>query len=344
MLNDEVVGASVFGVIVCQAMARTHVRNPVSEANHPANYEVKRRGLKDYLMVGIKGFCMGTADVVPGVSGGTIALIVGIYEELIQSIKMLGRPAFLRPLLRLRISEAFRAANGWFLLSVALGILLAIVTLARGLEWLIEHQPVLLWSFFFGLILASVFVVSRRITRWLPANVTAFILGTVLAFTLVGLTPAQTPETYWFLFLSGALAVCALILPGISGAFILLLLGKYEFVLAAVSRGDIPVLLTVILGGLLGLVSFAQILGWLFRRYYNLTLALLCGFMLGSLRKIWPWKAPTDGLEPSEFSVNVLPPLMVNGGINPEVLWAVALAALGCGLVLLLERFDVTHT
>ncbi|RME60148.1 MAG: DUF368 domain-containing protein [Caldilineae bacterium] len=283
---------------------------------------------------------MGSADVVPGVSGGTMAFILGIYEELILSIRSVARPPFWRALLRLRIGEALRAINAGFLISVALGIGLAILTLARGLEWMLVNKPVLLWSFFFGLVLASVVTVSKRVKRWTPPLFGALLAGAVGAYFLVGAVPVQTPETWWFLFLSGALAICAMILPGISGAFILVLLGKYQFVLSAVNQRDILSLGIVGLGAAVGIVTFAQVLGWLFRRHHDLTVALLTGLMLGSLRKIWPWKETLDFITDRHGEIiptvqrNVLP-----AGFTGEVALALGLTAVGFVAVLLLERY-----
>src|SRR5690554_5724335 len=182
-----------------------------------------------YLGLVLRGIFMGAADIVPGVSGGTMAFILGIYEELIDSIRMVGQPEFIKATLGLRLREALDMLNWKFLLAVATGIFIAVFTLAHALEWLLVNQPVFVWSFFFGLVLASVFVVSRRIDRWTPSLVVAMVLAAAAAFLLVGLVPGQTPDTWWFLFLSGAVAICAMILPGISGAFILVLLGKYEY-------------------------------------------------------------------------------------------------------------------
>jgi len=287
---------------------------------------------KDYLTLVLKGFAMGSCDIIPGVSGGTMALILGVYEELIQSIRNLARPPFLGALVRGLLGETLRVSNWRFLLALGSGILLAILSLARLLEFLLATQAVLVWSFFFGLIAASVITVSARVRRWHAGAVLAFLLGTLLAFWLVGLTPGRTPETPWFLFLSGALAICAMILPGISGAFILVLLGKYEFVLGALNRGDLLTLLIVALGAGVGLIAFTQVLGWLLARYYNLALALLCGFMLGALRKIWPWKRGTEVELAEGLGVNVLPPP------DAQLLVALALAALGFTLVYLFDR------
>lgn len=281
---------------------------------------------------------MGAADVVPGVSGGTMAFILGIYEELIESIREFGQPPFLRALIRFRLREVFTIINWRFLLAVVGGILLAILTLARLLEWLLETHPTLIWSFFFGLVFASVIAVARRITRWRPTLWAAIILGTVFAFILVGLVPLQTPETWWFLFLSGAVAICAMILPGISGSFILVLLGKYAYVLSAVNEREISVLFWVVAGAAIGIVTFAQLLGWLFRRYHDLTVAVLTGFMLGSLRKVWPWKVDVawmtgrHGEQIPTVQRNVLP-----DALTGDVVFAIALAITGLVLVLVLD-------
>ncbi len=294
---------------------------------------------------------MGAADVVPGVSGGTMAFILGIYEELIDSIRSFGRGEFLSALLRGRFPAAWRAVNGRFLVALAAGIGTAIVVLAHLIVSLLESHGVYVWSFFFGLIVASIAVVGRRIDRWRPALLGALAAGTAFAYGIVGLVPVQTPETWWFLVASGAIASCAMILPGVSGAFLLVLLGKYRFVLDAVKTIDVATIACVGIGATLGIITFAQILGWLFRRYHDLVVTLLVGLMLGSLRKIWPWKEATEWLRDDSGAIveisggqrvplgetNVLPPM----GTTAEwltVAGATALALLGCGLVLLLER------
>ncbi len=300
--------------------------------------EDRPRTALDYAGYLARGFVMGSADVVPGVSGGTMALILGIYERLIVAIRELGRPTFWRALLKGRLRAAARTADLAFLISVLAGILLAVFSLARALEWALRDEPVLVWSFFFGLILASIVVVSRRLERW---TVTLFLVaaaGTAGSYFLVGAVPVETPETWWFVFISGAVAICAMILPGISGAFILVLLGKYEFMLAAANDRDIAVLAVFVAGALVGVVTFAQLLGWLFRRYHDLTVALLIGLMAGSLRKIWPWKAETAGGDAAETAGNALPPWTVDGAFNLEILWAFLLALAGLGLVLALDR------
>jgi putative membrane protein len=296
---------------------------------------VKRDGWRDYAGVTARGLLMGSADVVPGVSGGTIAFITGIYTELIYSLKMVGSSEFLRPALRLQLREAWHVGNLTFLIALMVGIAAAVLTLAPGIEHLLETQPVLIWSFFFGLVSASVLTMLGSIPRWSVGLVAAIVLGAAFAWWLVGLVPRQTPEAPWFLILSGALAICAMILPGISGSFILLLLGKYEFVLAAVNDRNLVPILWVGLGAVIGIVTFAKVLNWLFKRWHDATVAVLIGFMIGSMRKVWPWKV--DGVAHAGEG-NMLPALQVGGAFNSEIVWALAVALLGVASVLIVER------
>jgi putative membrane protein len=203
------------------------------------------RTFKDYLGLTARGFAMGSADVVPGVSGGTMAFILGIYEELVNSIRDMVNPAAVKLIVRFKFKEALAVLPWKFLLAVGIGILLAIFSLARFLEWMLENHPALLWSFFFGLVIASIFTVSKRVKQWGVTTIVSTVIGAIVAYIIVGLVPAKTPDTPWFLFLSGTLAICAMILPGISGAFILVLLGKYEYVLSAVNDRDILTLFIV---------------------------------------------------------------------------------------------------
>lgn len=303
------------------------------------------RSPKEYLGLVLRGFAMGSADVVPGVSGGTMAFILGIYEELIFSIRAIGRKEFWQALLHFRIKDALHAINLPFLIAVFSGIFLAVLTLAQGLEWMLKNQPVLIWSFFFGLVLASVVTVAKRVKHWGAIVVAALVVGAVGAYFLVGAVPAQTPDDWWFLFLSGALASVAMILPGLSGAFILLILGKYEFVLSAVNNFDIVSIAIVGLGAAVGIVTFAQLLGYLFKKHHDLTVAVLTGFMLGSLRKLWPWKETVETMLDSHGEtipirqINTLPP-----AIDTEFFLAIGLMALGIVLVILLDRMDSSGT
>jgi putative membrane protein len=249
----------------------------------------QNRTFREYLILGVKGFCMGAADVVPGVSGGTMAFILGIYRELIASIKSINMD-FGRLLLSGKIKDAMGVVSWQFLVAVATGVFAAIFTIAKFLSYMLSAYPVWVWSFFFGLVLSSAVTICLEINRWTLKVIMAIVFGTALAFYIVGQVPVSTPETPWFLFISGAVAICAMILPGISGAFILVLLGKYQYVLDAVNNLDFFTLAVVTSGAVVGLMSFARILSWLFKKYQNMTIALLVGLMLGSLRKIWPWK------------------------------------------------------
>jgi len=250
-------------------------------------------------------------------------------------------PRFLKLLFTLKIRQALDHASLPFLFALGAGILAAVLTLARLLSWLLQHQPILIWSFFFGLILASVFTVGRYQRRWTPALLIWTGLGAIGTYLLVGLVPARTPDTAWFLFGSGALAICAMILPGISGAFILVLLGKYHTVLEAVNQRDIGTLLLVGAGAAVGLACFVRVLHWLLDRYYDITIAVLTGLMLGSLRKVWPWKQTGEvvsGLKGNALAAyqnNVLPPRW-----DGEVLLAIVLAVAGFALVLFLSALS----
>jgi putative membrane protein len=217
------------------------------------------------------------------------------------------------------------------------------VSLAKAVTWGLEHEPILIWSFFFGLVLASAVVVRKRIRKWGVTTFAALLIGGVGAFVLVGVVPAQTPETLPFVFISGSLAICAMILPGISGAFILLLLGKYEYIINALLTADVGTIVVFALGCLVGLVTFAQLLSWLFHRYHNVTVALLIGLMIGSLRKVWPWKVPTEyftdrhgELQPLAYD-NLLP------AIDAHLALAIGCAVVGFAAVILLEKFGATE-
>ena len=305
----------------------------------------RTRTLSEYLRLIVSGYLIGSGNVVPGVSGGTMAFILGVYEELVESLRMAGRPEFFRCLLGLRLREALRLIHAPFLAAIIFGAFLAVVTLVPGLEWTLVYQPVLIWSFFFGLILASVVIVGQSLHRWSLIVGAALVAGAVGAYLLVGMVPVQTPETWWFLMLSGALAICAMILPGLSGSFILVLLGKYEFFVRAVNDRDFVALFWAAIGAAIGLVTFAQVLSWLFRRYRDVTVAVLTGFMLGSLRKVWPWKetlefgADRHGEMFPLVERNVLPALQVDGHFNLAIIFALLAALLGLALVLVIERW-----
>lgn len=282
---------------------------------------------------------MGAADVVPGVSGGTIAFISGIYEELITAINGINLSLF-----RTWRTSGFRAfwkqANGNFLLSLFLGIGLSIVTLARLISYLLENQPILVWSFFFGLVLASVIYVGKAIEKWTLATILVFIVGAGLAFFVTRLPPLGETIHPAYFFLSGALAVCAMILPGVSGAFILVLLGSYKHILDAVHQRDIQTLLLTAAGAVVGILSFARLLKWMFRHFRNLTLALLTGFILGSLNKIWPWKEVVESQQINDklITIKELSVSPLSYSENPQLPMALGLAFVGFALIFILER------
>ena len=285
---------------------------------------------------------MGAADVVPGVSGGTIAFISGIYEELIDSISKVNLST-----IKLWKQEGFsamwKAVNGNFLLSLLIGIGLSIITLAKLIKHLLETQPILIWSFFFGLVLASIIYVGKQITRWNLGTIIVMVLGAVVAYIIKTLTPQVTNASYPYIFLSGALAICAMILPGISGSFILLLLGMYKPVLDAIHDRNIGLLATLMLGAVIGLLSFSRLLKWLFNHYENLTLAVLTGFIIGSLNKIWPWKEVLDS-EMINGKLKILDEISVLPGTfkgDPQLAYALLLAATGFAFIILLEKLAV---
>jgi len=247
------------------------------------------RRLIDYVIISLKGMAMGAADVVPGVSGGTIAFISGIYEELITTLNNINT-SLLKTLFKKGFVEAWKQLNGSFLLSLIIGIAISVLSLVKSIKWLLENKPILLWSFFFGLVIASIFFIAKQITKWTFATILGFIIGAFVAYYITTLPPLGTNDSSWFLFISGALAICAMILPGISGAFILVLLGAYRPVIEAINNSDIKTILILGIGAITGLLSFSKLLKWLFKNYHNLTLTILTGFIFGSLNKIWPWK------------------------------------------------------
>jgi putative membrane protein len=287
---------------------------------------------------------MGAADTVPGVSGGTVAFITGIYEELIASINKIDADAF-RLLFKLNIAEFWKKINGNFLLALLSGIFVSLLSLARLMTYLLDTQPILIWSFFFGLILVSSPLILRNITKWSIVSVVTFIAGIIIAYFITIVSPAETPSGYPFIFFCGAIAICAMILPGISGAFILLLLGKYEFMINALINFDIPVIIVFMLGCVLGLLGFSRFLNWILTHYRFPTLALLAGFMIGSLNKVWPWKEVIsyrlnhNGDQVPAFDKSILPwDYFTITGQDPQVFKAILCAAFGVFLVVAIEK------
>ena len=287
---------------------------------------------------------MGAADVVPGVSGGTVAFITGIYEELINSLKSIDVEA-IRLLTKFQIADFWKKINGSFLITVLSGIVTSLISLARLMTYLLDNHPILIWSFFFGLILVSSPLILRDITKWSLGSVLSFIAGIIIAYLITIISPTETPTNYPFIFFCGALAICAMILPGISGAFILLLIGKYEYMITALTEMNIPVVIVFVLGCFLGLLGFSRFLSWILTHYRFPTLALLGGFMIGSLNKVWPWKQVIsyrlnhEGVQVPAFDKSILPwDYFSKTGQDPLVFKAILCAALGVFLIVAIEK------
>ena len=287
---------------------------------------------------------MGCADVIPGVSGGTVAFITGIYEELINSIKSIDLDAF-RLLFRFQLITFWKNINGNFLISVLAGIVTSLLSLSKLMTYLLEHHPISIWSFFFGLILVSSPLILRDIKRWNIFTFLSFIVGIAIAYLITVLSPTQTPSNLFFIFFYGALAICAMILPGISGAFILLLIGKYEYMITALINFNIPVILVFAMGCFLGLLGFSHVLSWILAHYRFPTLAVLAGFMIGSLNKVWPWKeviafrVDHEGLQVASFDKSVWPGrYLETTGNDPQIFYAILFASVGIFLVVAIEK------
>lgn len=302
------------------------------------------RTIKDYLIIGFKGMAMGAADVVPGVSGGTIAFISGIYEELLRSISNVNLDLF-KTLKTDGFKAAWKQLNGNFLLALFIGIFISIISLAKTIKYFLENEPILLWSFFFGLVLASIIYIAKQITKWNFISIFVLVIGAFLAYYITTLNPlVNENSSLLFMFLAGAIAICAMILPGISGAFILVLLGAYKPILSAVNDRDIKTIVTVGLGAIIGLLSFSKVLKWLFANYKNYTLAVLTGFIVGSLNKIWPWKETLTWRTNSHgikvpFNQQSVSPFSFEG--DSQFISAIFIAIVGFALILFMEKLAV---
>jgi putative membrane protein len=287
---------------------------------------------------------MGAADVIPGVSGGTVALITGIYTELVHSIQAIDLAA-LKLLRKFRFTDFWKKINGNFLITLVAGILTSLITLAGIMNYLLKNHPIMIWSFFFGLILISAPLVMREIKMKNPGTFISFFLGIAIAYFITVLTPTASPDTWWFIFFSGMLAICAMILPGISGAFILLLLGKYQFMVNALLEFNVSALLLFALGCIVGILSFSRLLAWILDHYHGVTVALLAGFMLGSLNKVWPWRqvleyqTSSSGEQVSVFDKSVLPwDYLSLTGKDPQLFQAIVMMAMGVLIVVSIEK------
>lgn len=311
------------------------------------------RKYKDYLFITFKGIAMGAADVVPGVSGGTIAFISGIYEELIESIDNLNIGVF-KVWKKDGFKTAWKSINGSFLLALFSGIAISILSLAKLIKWLLHNEPILLWAFFFGLVLASILYIGKQIRNWSPKLVIAILITSILSYFITLAEPFASPDSPIYLLFCGFIAIIAMILPGVSGAFILLILGVYETaintvnnLIEGVSTGNWDILKDALLnffmlgiGAIIGLKTFSKVLNWMFKHHKNLTLAILTGFMIGSLNKIWPWKnvlktrINSEGLEVTALDESILP-TAYNG--DPNILFAVIFIIIGFATILILE-------
>ncbi|WP_338666641.1 DUF368 domain-containing protein [Pseudodesulfovibrio methanolicus] len=301
------------------------------------------RSTREAAVLWLKGLCMGGADIIPGVSGGTIAFITGIYSQLVDAIRSFD-VLFVRRLLRLDLAGALAEVHVRFLACLLFGILTAVVTMAGVMNYMLNNRPVEIWSLFFGLIAASIFVVGREIRPLNAANLCFVLLGAVGSYLLVGMIPVSTPETLSFIFLCGAIAICAMILPGISGAFLLLMLGKYEYVTRTLKNpflwNNFVVIAAFAAGAVVGIALFSRVLHFLLSRWHAATVSVLTGFMIGALRKVWPWKevlesAVIRGKMHVLRTQNVFP-----DGFSGEVVLAMGLFVAGVLVVVVLERLS----
>ncbi len=307
---------------------------------------MQKRRIKDYFIISLKGLAMGAADVVPGVSGGTIAFISGIYEELLSSISAISFKS-IKLLKSEGVKSFWKVINGNFLVSLLVGICISIVSLAKLISWLLENKPILLWSFFFGLVLASILYIGKQITDWKFITFFLLALSSFIAYWITTLEPLVSDDTSpVYLFFAGAIAICAMILPGISGSFILVILGAYKPVFDAINNRDFKLLAIIGIGVIVGLLTFSRVIKWLFTHYKNMTLAVLTGFVIGSLNKIWPWKETltwrinSHGLQVpvNEQSIS---PYAYQG--DPQLLYAILLSIVGFLSILILEKIAVKN-
>ncbi len=279
---------------------------------------------------------MGAADVVPGVSGGTVAFITGIYEELVDSLCQVNRTA-LKFFFKGQFLQFWNYINGTFLASLFAGIFLSIFSLAKLISWVLVEHPKIIWSYFFGLILVSVIIMIRQTRLLTMLNFILLILGAFFAYQITRLTSIAINPSTTFVFISGAIAICAMILPGISGSFILVILGMYQYIIEAAKLFDVSILLVFLMGCITGLLSFTHLLSWLLHKFREATFAVLIGFMLGSLNKVWPWKVPVD----LRLEVNVLPAEYQHlAQTDPQLIPVLIALVMGIMTVYLIDRMS----
>ncbi|MEP6735952.1 MAG: DUF368 domain-containing protein [Chryseolinea sp.] len=302
---------------------------------------------KDYILLYLKGLSMGAADVVPGVAGGTVAFLTGIYDEIVYSLNNIDRES-VKLLIQRDPGGFWKRINGNFLTIVFAGILTSFLTLAKLMAYFLKQNQILVLSFFFGLILLSAPLVLREIKSWNLQIVLAFLLGIAVAYGMTLIAPIQSPNAWWFIFFVGILVVCATFLPGISGSFMLLLLGKYQYLVQSVMNFNILIIVIFVLGCMVGLFGFSRFLVWAIDKYRPATVALLSGLMLGSLNKVWPWRTVIEyatnskGEQIPAFDKSILPwHYVLQTGKDPHVFQAVLMMAIGFFIVFLIDKIAV---
>lgn len=309
-----------------------------------------KKQIQQYINLVLKGFAMGAANVIPGVSGGTIALITGVFERLINAIKSFDIKA-IKLLFKGRIKELIEYVDLYFLIAIFSGMIASIVSLAKLLEYLFTNYPILVWAFFFGLILASVYYVGKRIKKWSFSVILTFIIGTSIAIVISMLNPATQNDSFFYLIICGVIAICSMILPGLSGSFILILLGNYELVMIqSVSTFDLSILIPVAIGVIVGLIAFSHILSWIYKKYKDQTISILTGFILGSLSILWPWKNEVYKLDSVGNYIFKDSEKIIQGytkyipeTINTEVILAISLMIIGFITIYLIEKLASTQ-
>ena len=299
------------------------------------------RTIKEYIAVGFKGLAMGAADVVPGVSGGTIAFISGIYEELVVSISNINF-SLLKTLQKEGFKVAWKQLNGSFLAALFIGVLISILSLAKTIKYLLENEPILLWSFFFGLVMASIIFIGKQVEKWNYKLLLLAILGATFGYTITIVSSTSVTEiNYLFLVFAGAIASCAMILPGISGSYILLLMGVYPIVMTAITNRDVKIISAIGVCVILGLLFFSKLLKWLFSKYKNEMLVVLTGIMFGSLNKVWPWKITVTTYinshgETKPLLEQSISPFSFDG--DPQLILSILLVLTGFFIIIAMER------
>ncbi|MBN2614464.1 MAG: DUF368 domain-containing protein [Bacteroidales bacterium] len=301
--------------------------------------------MKEYIIYIVKGIAVGVANIIPGVSGGTIALITGIFERLIDSIKSFGLEA-LRLLLKGNWNAFAKKTDFYFLFSIFVGIGLAVISLARLFDFLFREYPVYIWAYFFGLVLASIYFVGKTIDKWRWDVILFLIIGTAIAVAVSLINPAGENSSSLYLFLCGVISICSMILPGLSGSFVLILMGNYQLVaIHAINNQDIAVLAPFALGAVVGLIAFSHLLSWVFKKFKNQTIAMLTGFILGSMTVLWPWKTAEYLIGPNGEPIirhgrkvvsryaSVIP-----DQLDQQFWWALVIMVLGIASIVLVEK------